>query len=52
MGTSRRGEAADRERRARGDRDRFIAPVTQDLATPLSVLSSPPPQIHFRRCSV
>jgi len=32
-------EAADRERRAREDRDRLIATVTHDLATPLSVLS-------------
>lgn len=31
-------EAADRERRAREDRDRLIATVTHDLATPLSVL--------------
>jgi signal transduction histidine kinase len=31
--------AADRERRAREDRDRLIATVTHDLATPLSVLS-------------
>jgi signal transduction histidine kinase len=32
-------EAAERERRAREDRDRLIATVTHDLATPLSVLS-------------
>jgi signal transduction histidine kinase len=32
-------DAADRERRAREDRDRLIATVTHDLATPLSVLS-------------
>jgi signal transduction histidine kinase len=32
-------EAADRERRAREDRDRLIATVSHDLATPLSVLS-------------
>jgi signal transduction histidine kinase len=32
-------EAADRERRAREDRDRLIATVTHDLATPLSVLN-------------
>jgi K+-sensing histidine kinase KdpD len=32
-------EAAGRERRAREDRDRLIATVTHDLATPLSVLS-------------
>lgn len=31
-------EAAERERRAREDRDRLIATVTHDLATPLSVL--------------
>jgi signal transduction histidine kinase len=31
--------AADRERRAREDRDRLIATVSHDLATPLSVLS-------------
>lgn len=31
--------AAERERRAREDRDRLIATVTHDLATPLSVLS-------------
>lgn len=31
--------AAERERRAREDRDRLIAAVTHDLATPLSVLS-------------
>jgi signal transduction histidine kinase len=31
-------EAAGRERRAREDRDRLIATVTHDLATPLSVL--------------
>jgi signal transduction histidine kinase len=31
-------QAADRERRAREDRDRLIATVTHDLATPLSVL--------------
>jgi signal transduction histidine kinase len=30
--------AADRERRAREDRDRLIATITHDLATPLSVL--------------
>jgi signal transduction histidine kinase len=32
-------QAAERERRAREDRDRLIATVTHDLATPLSVLS-------------
>lgn len=32
-------DAADRERRAREERDRLIATVTHDLATPLSVLS-------------
>jgi signal transduction histidine kinase len=32
-------QAADRERQAREDRDRLIATVTHDLATPLSVLS-------------
>ena len=32
-------QAAQRERRAREDRDRLIATVTHDLATPLSVLS-------------
>jgi signal transduction histidine kinase len=32
-------DAAERERRAREDRDRLIATVTHDLATPLSVLS-------------
>lgn len=32
-------EAAGRERRAREDRDRLIATVTHDLATPLSVLT-------------
>lgn len=32
-------EAADRERRAREDRDRLIATVSHDLATPLSVLN-------------
>jgi signal transduction histidine kinase len=32
-------QAAGRERRAREDRDRLIATVTHDLATPLSVLS-------------
>jgi signal transduction histidine kinase len=32
-------EAADRERRAREDRDRLIATVTHDLTTPLAVLS-------------
>lgn len=32
-------ESADRERRAREERDRLIATVTHDLATPLSVLS-------------
>lgn len=32
-------QAADRERRAREDRDRLIATVSHDLATPLSVLS-------------
>lgn len=32
-------DAAARERRAREDRDRLIATVTHDLATPLSVLS-------------
>lgn len=32
-------QAATRERRAREDRDRLIATVTHDLATPLSVLS-------------
>jgi signal transduction histidine kinase len=32
-------QAAARERRAREDRDRLIATVTHDLATPLSVLS-------------
>ena len=32
-------EAAERERRAREDRERLIATVTHDLATPLSVLS-------------
>ena len=32
-------EAADRERRAREERDRLIATVTHDLATPLSVLN-------------
>ena len=32
-------EAADRERQAREDRDRLIATVTHDLATPLAVLS-------------
>jgi signal transduction histidine kinase len=32
--------AAARERRARQDRDRLIAAVTHDLATPLSVLSA------------
>lgn len=31
-------EAAERERRAREDRDRLIATITHDLATPLSVL--------------
>jgi signal transduction histidine kinase len=31
-------QAAERERRAREDRDRLIATVTHDLATPLSVL--------------
>ena len=32
-------QAADRERRAREERDRLVATVTHDLATPLSVLS-------------
>lgn len=32
-------QAAERERRAREDRDRLIATVTHDLATPLTVLS-------------
>lgn len=32
-------QSAERERRAREDRDRLIATVTHDLATPLSVLS-------------
>ena len=32
-------QAAERERRAREERDRLIATVTHDLATPLSVLS-------------
>lgn len=32
-------EAAERERQAREDRDRIIATVTHDLATPLSILS-------------
>ena len=32
-------DSADRERRAREERDRLIATVTHDLATPLSVLS-------------
>lgn len=32
-------QAAERERRAREDRDRLIATVAHDLATPLSVLS-------------
>ncbi|MDQ3346980.1 MAG: HAMP domain-containing histidine kinase [Acidobacteriota bacterium] len=32
-------DAAERERRAREDRDRLIATVSHDLATPLSVLS-------------
>ena len=32
-------EAADRERRAREDRDRLVATVTHDLATPLAVLN-------------
>lgn len=32
-------DSAARERRARADRDRLIATVTHDLATPLSVLS-------------
>ena len=32
-------DAADRERRAREDRDRLIATISHDLATPLSVLS-------------
>jgi signal transduction histidine kinase len=32
-------QAAERERRAREDRERLIATVTHDLATPLSVLS-------------
>lgn len=32
-------QAADRERQAREDRDRLIATVTHDLATPLSILS-------------
>jgi signal transduction histidine kinase len=33
-------QAASRERRAREDRDRLIATVTHDLATPLSVLNN------------
>jgi len=32
-------EAAERERQAREDRDRVIATITHDLATPLSVMS-------------
>lgn len=32
-------QAAERERRARQDRDRLIATISHDLATPLSVLS-------------
>ena len=32
-------ESADRERRAREERDRLVATVTHDLATPLAVLS-------------
>lgn len=32
-------EAAERERRAREDRDRLIATISHDLATPLSVIS-------------
>jgi signal transduction histidine kinase len=32
-------QAAERERHAREDRDRLIATVSHDLATPLSVLS-------------
>jgi signal transduction histidine kinase len=40
--------AADRERRAREERDRVIAAVTHDLATPLSVLVG---TIHFVRRS-
>jgi signal transduction histidine kinase len=39
-------QAADRERRAREDRDRLIATVTHDLATPLSVLGG---TIQFAR---
>ena len=38
--------AAERERRAREDRDRLIATVTHDLATPLSVLSG---SVQFAR---
>jgi signal transduction histidine kinase len=38
--------AADRERRAREDRDRLIATITHDLATPLSVLSG---TVHIAR---
>lgn len=33
-------QAAERERRAREDRERLVATVTHDLATPLAVLSS------------
>jgi signal transduction histidine kinase len=33
-------QAAERERRAREDRDRVVATVTHDLATPLSVLAT------------
>lgn len=40
--------AAERERAAREDRDRLIATVTHDLATPLAVLSG---TLHFVRTS-
>jgi signal transduction histidine kinase len=40
--------AAARERRAREDRDRLIATVTHDLATPLSVLSGTLQMVRLR----
>ena len=39
-------ETAERERRAREERDRLIATVTHDLATPLTVLSG---TVHFMK---
>jgi signal transduction histidine kinase len=44
-------EAAVRERRAREERDRLIATVTHDLATPLSVLSGTVQFAKFRGAS-